>query len=179
MPDHAPTWHASIPWDSLRRSILALRSWRFKAPPREGPYVVVDASLLECRRVLGAAGYVPQHALSYDKGEDLNLAREVRQSSEHRVATATWCNAARRATGLGDLETEPVEHWQYHVRGYELDDGRVALTAHWEPSARLEDSAHLAGVGFETSRAMDELRGELTAARIVWETVDERPDGVL
>lgn len=171
---HKPTWHASLPWDSLRRRFLTFRRRRFQAPPREGPYLVVDVGPDRVRRVLGAQGYAPQWTLSYDKGEDCNLARIVHSPSGHEVPRATWGNALRRLTG-GDLATEFVEWWQTHVRGYELDGGGVALTAHWEPSAMHEDSAHLDGVGFETGIAMDAVGEVLADADIVPRTVDERP----
>lgn len=172
-------WHAAIPWDWWRRTYLAMRGRFFsKHPPAEG-YLRVDAPLDELAVVLGHEGYAPQDTLSYDKGETLNLAFQYWDDRGIFAPRADLSRTLHGLTGgrLGSITEEPVEWWQIHVRAWVID-GVVYLTAHFEPSARHEDSAHINGVGFDHVAGVRRLKQLLDEHGIGYVPVGEPPGGL-
>jgi len=142
-----PTWHGGLPWDRLRFAYRRLRSTLFSIPePTDRPALTVDATVDELTEALGSQSWAPNWEYSYDKGEDLNLARVEYAPHPIRVGTG-------------------VEWWQYHVRGWPRDDV-VVLRAHYEPAPTEHPRAHLDGVGHSLEGGMQQLRDALDEAGI-------------
>lgn len=161
------SWHAALPWDWARRTYLSFRGRFFSKEPPEGPFLRVDAAPAELERLLGERGFAPQWGLSYDKGEDVNLAFQFYDDRRITAPRADLSRLLHRLTGgrLGSVTEEPVEWWQDHVRGWDRGD-RLYLLAHQEPSARHEDSAHIAGVGFHAGKGLAALQFHLEEAGV-------------
>lgn len=170
------SWHSVIPWDWWRQEYLRLVGRFFSKEPASGPYIRVDLDRREIEEHFGGLFYAPQETLSYDKGEDVNLARQYYESRGMFAPVASLGRFVYQMTGgrLGMVFEKEVVWWQNHIRGYDYD-GYLYLTAHDEPSARHEDSAHLEGVGMSREKGMKQLEEDLRELGIKYAVVEDKP----
>lgn len=170
------SWHSVIPWDWWRQEYLRMIGRYFSRDPPDGTYLRVDLSQREVDRSLGEIFYAPQETLSYDKEEDLNLARQYYDSRGTYAPVASLGRLIFHLSGgrYGMIIEKEVVWWQNHIRGYVLEDG-LYLTAHDEPSARHEDSAHIEGIGHSREKGLDQLRIDLDGLDIEYEVTEGKP----
>lgn len=129
-----------IPWHLLKWKFRRLRRRLFTVPRPNTEDFVIEESPTEVERGLGGLSYGPHWELSYHyKGEVLNLARIVYEENNEY----------------------DIQWWQVHVRGWEGDDGRTELTAHWEPEPSEYPHAHYNSVGFDYHLGMKMLSDAL------------------
>ena len=110
---------AQLPWRAIRRLLYTFRRHLFTVggPPHTTP---VSDDITSVTERIGRQSYELEWYPSYPyKGEVLNARRY-----------------------LYDPDRE-YPHRQLHIRGFERDDGRIALYAHEEPSALHHPKAHL------------------------------------
>lgn len=153
------SWHARLPWRSVRVGLRLIRAGPFSRRRPEGTYLLVDAptdGVDSVTEVLGSQSYAPNWEQSYDKGEDLNLARV-----EHH-----------RDGDLPPTERRPGRvWWQTHARGWETERG-LELGAHWELEPTENAEEHIMGRGLDRREGMERLRADLERGGIDVETVE-------
>jgi hypothetical protein len=141
----------NVPFDAVRTAYRQMRKALFTASRPSGEYLVVDRTVPELERELGAFSFAPNWEFSYyERGEILNLARVVYEERAVDGTTYRW--------------------WQTHLRGWHGEDGRIELHAHWELEPTETGNAHIDGVGFDFDRGMETLESFLEEAGIEYES---------
>jgi hypothetical protein len=148
----------NVPFDAVRTAYRQLRKALFTASRPSGEYLVVDRTVPELERELGAFSFAPNWEFSYyERGEILNLARVVYEERTVDGTTYRW--------------------WQTHLRGWHGEDGRIELHAHWELEPTETGNAHIDGVGFDFDRGMETLASFLEEAGIEYAETTIETDG--
>lgn len=145
------SWHASLPWARLRLAYRRGRSRFFSVPRPDRVYLEVDRTPAELEVLLGGRSFAPNWEFSYDKGEDINLARVLYAEDDSADHGAVW--------------------WQLHVRGWE-HEGSTRLSCHWEPEPTEHPVEHLHAEGWNRPHGMDELAKVLTDLGVEYGEVD-------
>lgn len=113
------------PWHLFRRGHHWLRTRFFSVPRPEHEILVVDIKPDPLRQTLGGDphNFEPGRWLSYEyQHECVNLRQPVR---------------------IDEPEYPDLVWRQLHVRGFEREDGRLDLDAHFEPSPQEHPKAHI------------------------------------
>lgn len=146
-------WLLDIPWLKLKGWFLDVRSRVAGLPRKRGGYVRVEATEDELLHMFGGRSWAPNYEFSYDRQEDLNLARvEYRGETMYSQYDVQW--------------------WQYHLRGYKVEDGVWELTCHFEPEPTENPIPHLKGRGYDRQRGLDTVRSILTGNGFEFEEVE-------
>jgi hypothetical protein len=128
-----------------------LRKTFFSRPKPPNPAVFVERTEEELVGILGPEHFEPGWEFSYSyRNEALNL-RRVEYVADHPLG---------------------FEWWQVHLRGYEHDDGRFELAAHFEVEPTEHPRAHVDGVGLDVDRGNEALMAVLDDAGVDYEYLD-------
>lgn len=151
------TWHASIPWKSVRMLYRHFRKKFFTTPRPTGPYYRVNASKEDIIDYFGRGSWSPNWEFSYHKkGEDINLAYVFYDPD---VAGPDW--------------------WQYHLRGWQVEGDVYDLRCHFEPEPTEHPKAHLEGTKYAIGEGMRELRRNLEGMGAEYAKYTRSTEGVM
>lgn len=156
------SWHSKIPWDLAKQLYYQFRVDHFSAEPPDWGYTTIKATEKEILLKMGSLSYAPNgNWLSYDKGEDINLAR---------VVSIPWdsLNDSVQEEILeyqGEAEGD-VTWWQFHFRAWDQGDGTYKVNGHVELEPWTSDSAHIDGVGFHNKRGIRKLVEDMEEVNI-------------
>ena len=142
------------PLKMAKFSLWWLRKTFFSKDKPPNPAVYVDLSEREIVEVLGPEHFEPGWEFSYSyRNEALNL-RRVEYVADHPLGYR-W--------------------WQVHLRGYEHEDGRFELAAHFEVEPTEHPRAHIDHVGLDVERGNRALMAVLDDHGVAYEYLN--PDG--
>lgn len=131
-----------------------LRKTFFSKPKPPNPAVYVRLTEREIVEILGPRFFEPGWEFSYSyRNEALNL-RRVEYVKDHPLG---------------------YKWWQVHVRGYELDDGRFELAAHFELEPTEYPSLHIKHVGIDVDIGNEALMEIFDEHGVEYEYLN--PDG--
>ncbi|MWG34834.1 hypothetical protein [Halomarina oriensis] len=144
-----------IPWRLVRRALRYARSAWFVRPEPSSDALAIDCSHDELRRALGERHFEPNWETAYlYRGEVENL---------RRVTFA-------ELPPVHDESDDLIVWWQTHVRTWDHEGAfEIKARAHWEPEPTEFPDAHLDGIGFDRTRAMETLRSILDEEGIDYE----------
>lgn len=158
-----PTTIRHALWDGLRTVYRHFRRLVATRPEHSGPAIVAHAAIEDVEAALGRRYFAPNWEFSYNKrGEDLNLAR---------------VHHDRRT-----VEGHEYQWWQSHVRGWHHGDeaggeDAVRLRAHHELEPTEYDQDHIAGIGVDVPRGLDDVATALDAEDVPHDRHDHLPAG--
>lgn len=156
------TWHADLPWDLFKKKFHAFRAKYFSSDPPKRWYIHVDITKDELLLKLGSRSYAPDGSLfSYDKGEDINMAKVTPIAWEHLTS-----DMQEKLKPYLDEDERSVTWWQTHLRGWEVEEGHWKLNGHWELEPVMNDSAHIDEIGYSDKRGLRNIVYDLEESNI-------------
>lgn len=132
-------------------AIWWIRKSFFSKPKPENPAVLVDRPLDEVIELLGRNYFEPGWEFSYSYSDEILNLRRV----EYAPGILPGC-----------------KWFQVHIRGYEHDDGRIELAAHFETEPTEHPNEHVNGIGIDIDHGNAALMALLDDLGVTYEYVE-------